>query len=389
VGRSLTKAGAGTLALGGANTFSGGVTLSTGTLAVGNASAAGSGTLTLNTGTTIRADTAAVTLPNAVALAGDFTAGGSLDLTFSGPATLSGNRVLTISNSGITTFSGAIAQSGGTFGVTKTGAGTLAFSGSAANTYGGVTSVNAGTLVLAKGAPNGAIVGPSLVVGDGAGADVVRLDASDQIADATALTVNAGATLDLNGNSERINVVTLEGGTIASGAGTFTLGTSLTTLASASPGTISGNLDLNAATRTITVADGGATNDLQISAAISNGSLTKQGPGQLRLFGTVANTYTGTTTVNDGTLLLGKSVADGAIRGNLTINAGVARLAINEQILATAGNQVLVSQAQFDLVGFFETIQDLVLVGGSVTGGALTVLGSVSSLSSDVSASIS
>jgi autotransporter-associated beta strand protein len=46
----FTKAGAGTLALGGASTFSGGLVLSAGTLAINNASALGTGAFTIAAG---------------------------------------------------------------------------------------------------------------------------------------------------------------------------------------------------------------------------------------------------------------------------------------------------------------------------------------------------
>ena len=50
---ALTKLGPNTLTLGGANTFSGGVTVNAGTLQLGNASALGSGGLTVNPGATV------------------------------------------------------------------------------------------------------------------------------------------------------------------------------------------------------------------------------------------------------------------------------------------------------------------------------------------------
>lgn len=388
-GRSFTKTGTGTLILGGANTFSGGLVLSAGTLGLGHNSAAGTGPLTINGGTTIQADTVPVVLANATTFAGDFTVGGALDLSIGGAVTLTGNRTVTTSNTGTTTISGGILQSGGTFGLTKAGTGTLILSGSSANTYGGTTTVNAGTLVLVKSAVNAAVAGLALVIGDGAGADVVRLDAGEQIANTTPVTVNAAAQLNLNGNAETLNSVTLQGGTILTGAGTLTLANSLTTLAAITTSTVSGNLNLGGGSRTFTVADGTASTDLNITAAITSGSIVKLGAGQLNFGGSTANTL-GTVTVNDGTLLLSKTVTDVAISGNLTVNFGTVRLGASNQILAAPGNQVLVGPALFDLAGFSDTIQDLVLNGGAVATGAgtLTVVGTISSLNSDVSSTI-
>ncbi len=390
--RSFTKTGTSTLILGGASTFSGGLILSAGTLGLGNNAAAGTGPITIGGGTTILADTVAVALANAATFAGDFTIGGVLDFAIGGTVTLTGNRTLTLTNNvASTTISGSILQSGGTFGFTKTGTGTLTLSGATANTYGGTTTVNTGTLVLVKSAVNGAVAGLGLVIGDNSGTDVVRLDASEQIANATPVTVNTGAQLNLNGNSETLNNVTLQGGTILTGAGgTLTVGSAIATLASATTSTITGSLNLAGGSRTFNVADGSVVNDLNVTAAITNGSLVKLGAGQLTLGGATTNTL-GNTTVNDGTLVLSKTIVDIAVQGNLTINFGTVRLGANNQILAAPGNQVLVGSGLFDLGGFGETIQDLVLNGGTVTTGAgtLTVAGAISSLSSDVSSTIS
>ena len=88
----------------------------------------------------------------------------------------------------------------------------------------------------------------------------------------------------------------------------------------------------------------GATNTLQINAQIANNGggngLTKAGDGTLQLGGTMANTYTGLTTVNAGTLVLAKSDNITAIAGNLTIGDGrgidTVRLGANEQIADSA-----------------------------------------------------
>ena len=66
----ITKTGTGVLILSGANTFSGGLTLSAGTLSIGNNSAAGTGTLTLGGGTIQANSATARTIANAVNLSG-------------------------------------------------------------------------------------------------------------------------------------------------------------------------------------------------------------------------------------------------------------------------------------------------------------------------------
>src|SRR5205823_13986014 len=125
-------------------------------------------------------------------------------------------------------------------GVIKTGVGTLAYGGTAANTYTGVTTVNEGTLALAKPDGVNAFSG-TLTIGDGnlpptgtggQNSDVVQLRQNNQIPDAlTPVTINSTGLLDLNGFSETIGnanlqtTLTLAGGAgVSTGAGTLTLG---------------------------------------------------------------------------------------------------------------------------------------------------------------------
>ncbi|HMP07858.1 MAG TPA: autotransporter-associated beta strand repeat-containing protein [Lacipirellulaceae bacterium] len=65
----------------------------------------------------------------------------------------------------------------------------------------------------------------------------------------------------------------------------------------------SGLVDLGGAQRVLHIADGAAPVDLAINVPVTNGGLTKAGPGTLAL--TVAGSYTGDTIVDAGTLRLG------------------------------------------------------------------------------------
>jgi autotransporter-associated beta strand protein len=152
--RSLTKRGGGLLVLAAPGSYSGGTVLAGGTLAVGDPGALGNGGLTLTAGK-IEANGSPITLANPVTLAGNVTLTGSADLTFTGSVTLTGNRTLSVTNTGTTSFTGVISQSGGTFGLTKAGAGTLVLSG--ANSYSGTTAVSAGTLVINGSQPGSAV----------------------------------------------------------------------------------------------------------------------------------------------------------------------------------------------------------------------------------------
>ncbi|MCS7303929.1 MAG: autotransporter-associated beta strand repeat-containing protein [Thermoguttaceae bacterium] len=88
-------------------------------------------------------------------------------------------------------------------------------------------------------------------------------------------------------------------------------------------------------TRTFNIGGGGA--DLTISIPITNGAattagITKTGAGMLTLSGNMANTFTGTTTVQEGRLHLNKSANVNAIGGNLVISGGQVTFGANDQL---------------------------------------------------------
>jgi autotransporter-associated beta strand protein len=152
-------------------------------------------------------------------------------------------------------------------------------------------------------------------------ADVVLLGASNQIPDTVVVGITSSGLLDLNGFNETIGSITLNGGQVATGAGTLTLADDVTTTAATAEASISGNLSLGDTTRTFTVANGAATRDLIISAVVSGAALaglTKAGAGTMVLAG--VNTYSFITTVDAGTLLIDGSLPSG---NNLVqVNAG-------------------------------------------------------------------
>jgi fibronectin-binding autotransporter adhesin len=195
---AVVKSGNGVWVLSGANTFTGGVTLNSGTLRAGNAAALGTGTLTFGGGSLSSNSTTAYTLTNTMAFTGNATLG---DTTNTGALTLSGNadlggatRTLTVLSTA--TFGGVVSNGG----LTKTGAGTFVLN--AANTFTGTTAVNRGTLALdfsAAAAP-----------------------ATNILSTSSPLAVGGG-TLQLTGKASTTNSQTVNGLAITPGASQITL----------------------------------------------------------------------------------------------------------------------------------------------------------------------
>lgn len=317
--RKLTKSGAGTLVLNNANIHTGGTALSAGTLVLGNDAAAGTGTLTLTTGT-LQAGNGARTIGNLVSLSGNTTYSGANDFTFTNTVTMTKAVTLTINNS--VTFGGVVA---GAFALTKSGTGTLTLSGTAANTYSGSTIVNDGTLILAKTAGLNAFAGTTLTIGDSlgaAGSAIVQLNAADQIPDAANVNLKLDGLLNMQNFTERIGALTTTGGSII-GSGRLDLGGNVTATAlTTAVTTVSANLGLNG-TRTFLINNNAVTgdNDFIVNGVISDGTtssgLIKTGLGTLYLGG--ANTYTGTTDILNGPLVVDGALGAGAVNLGDTI----------------------------------------------------------------------
>ena len=301
-----------------ANTYSGLTSINAGTLtlsktagvtAVAGDITIGAGTLNQTTSNQI-ADTATVTLNNAAAiwtLSGQSETVANVNLQNSAATGSSG---LQTNASGALTVTGTFNQTGGEF--------TLASGGTGSSLTANAFSFTGGNVVF--GVTNPTSIGQRIVVGAGG------------------LTIGGGRTLNMNsGTNSPNNFISLSG--------------DLTSLANATANTISdagatGEFRLQNATRTFTVADGAAASDLTVSARIVDGSgigaagITKEGAGTITLSGTVANTYTGDTTVNAGTLILAKTAGVNAVVGNLIIGDGagtdIVQLTNSNQIADTS-----------------------------------------------------
>ncbi len=301
------------------------------------------------------------------------------------------------------TISGAIGQSGGTFGVTKIATGTMVYAAAAANTYTGTTQVNLGELDFNSTAANGAIAGP-LAIGTGIfGSGTVKYLASSQVLSTTDVTVNKNSTLNLNGYSDTINDLTvtdglvslpagssltaagltMTGGDVNTGTGsTFTLSGDATIDDSAGGSTIdgTGSLNLGAGTPTITINATTPAVGLDIAIQITGaGGLTMTGGGTMEFSATSANAYTGTTTVDQGTLLLSDSGGE-AIAGDLVVGDGTHTALVQEQQFTqtdSSNTDITVNaSATFDFNGYDDLLDSMDVEGGTViAGGAFVTLG--------------
>ena len=315
----IQKTGAGKLKLSGANTFSGTVQVNAGTLNISSATALGSATW----GTTV-ANNAALELEGTFVVGaeglsivgtGVNNTGALRSLsgtnTFGGTVTLAGAALIQV-DAGTMTLSNSSSITGTNTNLTVGGAGNLTISGSISTGTGTLTKTGAGTLLL--GGTGSSFTGATTVSGG-----ILRFNAANALAATSLIELNGpgSVTLDFNGKGGRLAPVTF--------GGTGTNSTSVYTLALGAAGTVTldGNITYNGATslgaatisgtgtsllalggnRTFFVNDSSNTaTELTISAKISGTgfSLTKEGAGVMMLG--AANTYTGATIVNNGTL---------------------------------------------------------------------------------------
>ncbi|WP_241372552.1 autotransporter-associated beta strand repeat-containing protein [Salmonella sp. YW2-4] len=304
-GTSLIKQGAGTLILNAENTYTGGTTISGGTLVATNVDALGSGdvtddaTLELNTGGTF---------DNAISGSGQVVKSGDETLTLSGTNTYSGGTLisggtLVASNvealgTGDVTDNATLEMNtggdfinniGGTGRVEKSGDDALTLSGS--NTYTGGTTINDGTLIATS---------------------VDALGSGD---------VTNNAVLELNTGGDFINNIGGTGRVEKSGDETLTLSGS---------NTYTGGTLISGGTLVATNVEALGTGDVTDNAVLElntggdfinniggTGRVEKSGDDTLTLSG--SNSYTGGTLISGGTLVATNVDALGS--GDVTNNA--------------------------------------------------------------------
>ncbi len=265
-------------------------------------------------------------------------------------------------------------------GLTKSGAGTLTLSGN--NSYTGPTSINGGTLLI-----QGPLSSGSYVIAAGS---VLELNRSSSIDYGSGTTLTGTGTLRKTGAGEALWGASAATFSLSTGAlidireGVFVGGSSanetwinnqsdLNVETGAVFKTVEANVRLNRITgggnlgtgyegagyQNLTIGIGGGSS--QFNGSITNtdnnaswhGNLVKEGAGTITLAG--INTYTGTTSVNAGTLRINGSTAsasavtvanlatlggNGAIGGAITVNSGGTLAPGNSVGTLTSGSSV-------------------------------------------------
>ena len=305
---AVVKSDAGTWRLSGANTFTGGLTLNSGTLQLGdNAALGGSGNVfTINGGVINVTAARTTTNNNAQNWNGDFTFVGSNTLNLgTGAVAMNATRTVTVDASTLT-VGGVISGSG--FGLTKAGAGTLTLSG--ANTFTGPVTINSGTLTVTSAIGNGGVAGglgqatsaaSNLVINGGTLNWNVNVGASE--------TSNRGITIGTNGGTIFANSggnwgLILTGPLALSGSGPRTI--RLISVANERANSWSADIgDSGGATALVvnnTTASGRSSWTLGGNLTFTGGLSVGGGGGRLKLTGN-NNTFTGGVSVGAGSIL--------------------------------------------------------------------------------------
>ncbi|EHX3175624.1 autotransporter outer membrane beta-barrel domain-containing protein [Salmonella enterica subsp. enterica serovar Brancaster] len=288
-GQSLTKTGAGTLILNAENTYTGGTTISDGTLVANNVEALGTGNVTDNA--TLELNTGG-DFDNAISGSGQVVKSGDETLTLSGSNTYTGGTIISggtlvatnveaLGTGDVTDNAVLELNTGGTFDNVISGSGQVVKSGddaltlSGSNTYTGGTTISGGTLVATN---------------------VEALGSGD---------VTDDATLELNTGGDFANNIGGTGSVVKSGDETLTL---------SGTNTYRGDTTISGGTLVATNVDALGTGDVTDNATLElntggdfdnaiggTGSVVKSGDKTLTLSG--ANSYSGATTISGGTLI--------------------------------------------------------------------------------------
>ncbi|MDX8430510.1 MAG: autotransporter-associated beta strand repeat-containing protein [Candidatus Algichlamydia australiensis] len=360
---SLEKIGVAKLTLTGANTYSGGTTVTAGTLEGNTTSLQGN---IVNNAAVIFNQTVDGTYAGAMSGTGSLEKVGAAKLTVTGANTYSGGTTITagtlegnstslqgniLNNSALIfnqavdgTYAGVVS---GTGSLEKTGAAKLTVTG--ANTYTGGTTVTAGTLQGNTTSLQGNIVNNAAVI-------------FDQLVDGTYVGAMSGT-----GNLEKIGVAKLT----MTGANTYSGGTTVTAgILEGNTTSLQGNILNNAAVIFNQTVDG-----IYAGAMSGTGSLEKIGAAKLTMTG--ANTYSGGTTITAGTLegnatsLQGNIVNNAAAIFNQTVDGTYAGA------MSGTGSLEKIGAAKLTVTGTNTYSGGTTITAGTLEGNATSLQGNI------------
>ncbi|TXB25199.1 fibronectin-binding autotransporter adhesin ShdA [Salmonella enterica subsp. enterica serovar Infantis] len=356
-GGQIVKSGNDELIVTGANNYSGGTTISGGTLTADHADSLGSGDID-NSGVL---QVGEGELENTLFGSGSLVKTGTGELTLSGDNTYSGGT--TISGGTLTADhadslgTGAVANSGvlqvgegelentlsGSGSLVKTGTGKLTLGGD--NSYSGGTTITGGTLTAdhADSLGTGAIANSGVFkVGEG--------ELKNTLSGSGSLVKTGTGELTLSGDNSYSGGTTIIGGTL-----TADHADSLGTGAVANSGVLQ-------------VGEGELENTLS-----GSGSLVKTGTGELTLSGD--NTYSGGTTITGGTLMAdhADSLGTGAIANSGVLQVGEGEL---ENMLSGSGSLVKTGTGELTLSGDNSYSGATTITDGTLIAANVNALGS-------------
>ncbi len=358
---SLAKAGAAPLTLTGSNSF-GTTSIGAGVLNIGTGGASG----TLGTGNISNQGALAINRSGTLSIPGVISGTGSLEINGGGTVTLTG-----------------------------------------LNTYTGTTTIHPGSnLVLSMGINYAeSHVGSAVTIGTGSTLSLTvphatgfaySLAGNKVAAD---VTINAGGTVNRNGNDTYIQGLTMTGNSVVTGGGGLRLCANVTATSDAtgaptinSMALVGGTYTNSGNTHTLTVVHGPgsvATSDLTIGpidqvtqAGATN--ILKEGNGTLTLTG--ASIFTGTTTVNTGTLELNGTLTSattvkstGTLKGS---GSSSGTLSVESGATVAPGNSIgTLGAGATTLAGTYVCEVDATTSDVLAVNGALNLTGSTLQLS--------
>ena len=319
---TVTKQGAGTLTLSGNNSYTGGTTINSGVLQVGAGGTTGSiaGNLVNNASLVFNRS-------DASNYSGVISSSGTLTKQGTGTLTLSGNNTYT----GGTTISDGVLALGsanavGTSGTISFGGGTLQYSASNTTDYSSRFSNSASQAYeIDTNGQNVTLASPLTSSGGTltkSGSGTLTLSGNNSYTGGTNV---AGGVLAVGGASALgTGTLVLNGGALSAAAGgvSFANAVSLnanTTIAGSDALTIGGNVTLNRY-YALNITNSARTTISGVISETLGSILIKEGSGELELTG--ANSYTGGTYVQSGTVRINNTAGSAFGTGAVTVASG-------------------------------------------------------------------